>query len=59
MAEDSTAKRTRETITEKCPRCNGKGKKEPTLVAGKFVGGDTEYLCYRCRGTGVVSYIKF
>jgi hypothetical protein len=42
-----------------CPRCEGHGFKHAALIAGKWVGGDTEYLCHRCRGTGAVTYALF
>lgn len=46
-------------VCEVCFRCQGEGFKLATLIAGKWVGGDTEYLCSRCRGAGAVTYVLF
>lgn len=46
-------------VCQVCPRCRGEGFREAALIAGKWVGGDNKYLCYRCRGTGAVTYALF
>lgn len=47
------------TACEVCARCLGEGFKSAVLIAGRWVGGDNDYLCHRCRGIGGVSYALF
>jgi hypothetical protein len=48
----------RRVITRCCPRCKGVGQLLPQLIGGKWHGGDDpHFLCYRCRGEGVLTYV--
>lgn len=47
------------TVCQICPRCQGEGFAQAQLIAGKWTGGDTRYLCHRCRGAGATTYALF